>query len=267
MHPSAQTQLLNSFGRMPENCDVVYTTHSHHLISPEWLDNAFVVKNEGLSYDAEDHYAVRNTNIVVERYRAFASLHPDQSTYFQPILDVLDYSPGLLENVPDVVMTEGKNDYYILKFFGKILGRTDLHIVPGGAGASGLDSVMRLYLGWARNFLVLLDGDSEGLAQRRRYEEVFGAVVQERIMTLGDIDAKWQNKAMEAIIAPESRLILQRLVYPADTRYSKSHFARAVQELFLRKVAYTPPTEVAETFENLLDALRDRLRSLGERPI
>ena len=38
---SGATQELRS---LVEKCDLVYTTHSHHLIDVRWLDGAYVVK-------------------------------------------------------------------------------------------------------------------------------------------------------------------------------------------------------------------------------
>ena len=59
--------------------------------------------------------------IELHRYRQFVASYPDQTTYFQPILDVLDYRPSALENIPDVVMVEGKNDFYTLKYIKEII--------------------------------------------------------------------------------------------------------------------------------------------------
>ena len=113
LHPSAQSQLVESFGNLSSRCFIVYTTHSHHMINPEWLEATYVVKNEGLEYNSEvDDYDAKKTQVVLTKYRQFATQHPNQTNYFQPILDVLDYNPARLENVPDVVMVEGKNDYY-----------------------------------------------------------------------------------------------------------------------------------------------------------
>lgn len=122
LHSSAQAQLLDSFGGMQDKCSVIYTTHSQHLINPAWLENAYVVRNEGLHYtDTDDDYSAKRTTITLHRYRDFAVRHPDQTTYFQPILDVLDYSPSRLENIPDIVMLEGKNDYYTLSLLKQFL--------------------------------------------------------------------------------------------------------------------------------------------------
>jgi len=151
LHPSAQSQLLESFGKFPTNTSIMYTTHSHHMINPDWLEGTFVVKNEGLDYEDEDNYNAKNTNVTLQKYRSFVANHPNQTIYFQPILDVLDYSPGKLENVPNVVMVEGKNDFYTLKYFQEIVLKRFLSVkLMPGAGSGNLDCVIRLYLAWGR---------------------------------------------------------------------------------------------------------------------
>lgn len=141
LHQSAQRQLLGSFDKV-ENCSIVYTTHSHHMINPAWLESTYVVKNAGLDYNDEGAYNARETDITLTKYRVFADEHPNQTTYFQPILDVLDYRAGELENLPDVVMVEGKNDFYTLMYFrDKVLGVTSPNLMPGN-GSGSLESVM-----------------------------------------------------------------------------------------------------------------------------
>jgi predicted ATP-dependent endonuclease of OLD family len=80
LHPSAQIELLKSFEKLPK---VIYTTHSHYLINPKWLENTFVIKNEAIDYDDEVKYNSKNTNIKISRYRDFAVKYPNQSNYFQ----------------------------------------------------------------------------------------------------------------------------------------------------------------------------------------
>ncbi|MCA1620009.1 MAG: ATP-binding protein [Acidobacteria bacterium] len=261
LHPSAQATLLESFGNFPPNCSIIYTTHSHHMINPAWLEGAYVVKNEGFDYAEEDNYNAKKTLINLERYREFASKHPDQSNYFQPILDVLDYAPGKLENVPDVVMVEGKNDFYTLKYFHeKIVGnKSGLHLMPGG-GSGSLDNVIRLYLGWARNFVVLLDSDTAGDAEKRRYEELFGPIMDGRIFLLRDIDPAWK-KELEYVLTEPDRMAVQQSVYPDSKRFNKTHFNRAVQELYLtdRIISLSPTT--VNSFKKLLDFCSKQLKA------
>lgn len=261
LHSSAQAQLLKSFGNFPDDTSIIYTTHSHHMINPEWLEGTFVVKNAGLDYDAaEDDYNARNTLVTLDRYRNFASQHPRQTTYFQPILDVLDYQPSTLENVPNVVMVEGKYDFYALKYFHARVGRRlrDLHLMPG-SGAGSLGNVIRLYLAWGREFVILLDSDAAGAKEKQRYEEEFGPILKDKIFTLEDIDPAWQKLGIEFLAEEADRLGIQNTAYPTATKFNKTHFNRALQELFLTKqqVPLSPATEA--NFTKVLTFLNKRL--------
>jgi predicted ATPase len=96
LHSTAQQRLVTALEKLTENgSQVVYTTHSHHLINPHWLEGAFIVKNKALNYDddCDDEYDMSETDISIERYRSFVGKYPNQKTYFQPILDVLEYRP------------------------------------------------------------------------------------------------------------------------------------------------------------------------------
>ena len=254
LHSSAQNQLLENFSSFPEGFSIIYTTHSHHLINPKWLESTFVVKNEGLDYEDEDKYKAIDTSIKVYKYRDFVSKHPNQTTYFQPILDVLDYSPSRLENIPNVVMIEGKNDFYTLKYFyEKILFCTgQLNLMPGG-GAGSLDDVIRLYLAWGREFIILLDADQEGLKQKKRYEELFGVVVNNRIFSLQDIDKTWENKGTEFLLEKEEIMKIQDSIYPPTQTFNKTHFNRAIQELYLTNKQVEISSSTKEKFQKIFD--------------
>ncbi len=261
LHPSAQHQLLRSLGKLAENCKIVYTTHSHHLIDPNWLEGAYVVKNEGIDYGENiESYNSRKTRITVDRYRSFAVKHPDQTTYFQPILDVLDYAPSKLESVPRVVIVEGKNDYITLEYFAKVvLGLDTTYGLMPGCGAGGLDTVIRLYLGWSRDFMVLLDADSEGAKQKKRYIEQYGNGIEGRIATLEDINSKWTKRSTEGLFAEADRLSIQNLVDPKSKRFNKTHFNRSVQELLARNKPFSFDEETVENFRQVLEFFEGRL--------
>ncbi len=230
LHASAQAKLLECLEKLAENSTIIYTTHSHHMINPKWLENTYIVRNAGFDFDtAVAAYTARQTNITIERYRSFVSNHPDQTRYFQRILDVLDYKPSQLEMVSDMVMVEGKNDFYTFAYMkGIIIGKNsgDASVVPGG-GAGTLDSIIRLYLGWAKNFVVLLDSDSEGEKQKERYLEMFGPIISNRIYTLGDLCPELKGKSLEKAFAQDELQAIVNAIEP-DGTYTKKQFNRCI---------------------------------------
>ena len=260
LHPSAQTELLKSFEKLPK---VVYTTHSHYLINPKWLESTFVIKNESIDYDNEESYNSKNTRISIHKYREFAVKHPNQSNYFQPILEVLDYKPSNLELVPKVVLTEGKNDFYTLMYFQEILfKRTDiLRIVPG-TSSSNLQTIISLYLGWGSEFIILLDSDKEGLIQKKRYIEAFGESIEDLIVTYSDIEPTWLNKEMENLLDDTDKLTIINSVYPIEKvnlKKSKTILNRSIQELFIKKEEISISEMSMINFKKVLDSLASKL--------
>jgi hypothetical protein len=122
LHQTAQRALLSSLGELSQRAVIIYTTHSHHLIEPAWLGTTFVVANKGADPDVVTaDFTADRTDIHLTPYRQFAAQHPDQSHFFQPILDVLDYAPSDLELVSEVAMVEGKSDFYLLEYFQRIV--------------------------------------------------------------------------------------------------------------------------------------------------
>jgi ABC-type cobalamin/Fe3+-siderophores transport system ATPase subunit len=258
LHSSAQTQLLKSLERLAEKCSVIYTTHSHHLINPFWLEGAFVVVNSGLNYDlAIEEYNSKKTIINVQSYRKFATECPDQTSYFQPILDVLDYCPSKLEMIPNVVMTEGKNDYYVLNYLSSFLG-IDIQILPC-TGAESMNVFISLYLAWGRKFIIVLDSDKKGQKTQQKYIEDYGIKLENRVFTLKDINAIWNNHDFEHLFNKDELIAVQRRCYPDAIKYTKTQFNRAIQELLIKKEKVTLSDDTIGNFKNVFNFIIDKL--------
>ncbi|MDP3103194.1 MAG: AAA family ATPase, partial [Candidatus Methanoperedens sp.] len=145
LHSSAQTQLLKSFENLSHDTKIIYTTHSHHLINPNWLESTYIVENEGVKPEAPENDSPKKTNILIKPYREFVMRYPNKIDYFQPILNALDYTPSNLENVPNCVFLEGKNDYYTLVYFNEVIfnNKYELNLAPS-TGSGNLDTLISL---------------------------------------------------------------------------------------------------------------------------
>lgn len=259
LHSSAQKQLLKSFDALTENCKIIYTTHSHHLINPNWLESTFVVKNEGFHLEQPEVFHIKKTNITIEPYRDFATKHPHNTAYFQPILDVLEYVPSSLENIPDCIFMEGKNDFYTATYFNElILKKRELNFMPS-TGSGNLDTLISLYIGWSRNFIILLDSDKAGLAEKKRYLDVYGPILDNRIFLLGDIIADPGIKAFESFFDKDEALEFQKIYYPDAESINKTHFNRSLQEALMNRNYFEFSSLTTERFDRVLEFLHERL--------
>ena len=191
LHSSAQAKILDAINELSKDSLVIYSTHSHHLINPNWLSGTYVCINENLSENVlSGDFNESNTAIRAEKYysyvgKGFAS---DRVSYFQPILDSLDYKPSTVEPIPNIIITEGKNDWYSFKYFSEVISTKNFEInFYPGSGATKLYDIIRLYLAWGRNFVVILDGDKTGKSYKKKYNNEFGKLIEDKIFTLYDI--------------------------------------------------------------------------------
>jgi predicted ATP-dependent endonuclease of OLD family len=261
LHQAAQQRLKNALKELTKSdVSVIYSTHSHHLINPHWLESTFIVRNKALEYE-DDDFNFNPNNIEVEKYRSFINKYPDQHTYFQPILDVLEYRPSNLEAIANVIMVEGKNDFYTLDYFQDFIIKPNrkVALLPGG-GASSLDTIIRLYYAWGRKFTILLDSDAEGRNQKKRYEEMFGNIVKGRIFTLGDIDSDWTDCELEKIFSNDDLLKIQQSAFPDIKLFKKRNFNLAIQENLANANTLDISQSTKKKIEKLLNFLFESLK-------
>ena len=180
------------------------------MINPDWLDQAFIVSNAAIDYDIayQNDNVEAKTDIRAKRYRSFVGENPDKVTYFQPVLDKLDVAPSRLDLVKPSVLVEGKGDYRILQYimrFG-LKKNTSYSIVPT-RGATGMDELIGLFLGWSVPFVICLDDDKEGRAAQKTYVEEWG-LSERKVLTLADIDEELRGKRIEDVLDENDRALV-----------------------------------------------------------
>lgn len=261
LHSSAQKRLLGTFERFVSDevkpLKLLYTTHSHHMINPKWLEGAFVVKNDAENYSTPFANPGKVANIQATPYRQFVAQHPNQQSYYQPVLDALDYQPGLLEHIPNIVITEGKNDYYTLRYMNEIIfeGRYGINNLFPGAGCAKNIPVIQLYLAWNREFSILLDSDKAGITAKQQYIDALGPIIKDKIQTYDELTPEIGHSSMEEIFSEDERLSITQLFNPVASKYKKSEFNTAIQEAFINKNKISLSKETLSKFEKLLSAL------------
>lgn len=266
LHQTAQQKLTNAFEQLAKTqVSIIYATHSHHLIKPQWLENTFIVRNKALNYQQDEineSYNSAMTDITIEKYRSFVSNHPEKITYYQPILDVLEYKPSNIENIPDVVILEGKNDFYALSYFQEIIKKSDsmVNFLPG-TGSGNLGTVISLYIAWGKRFVILLDSDKAGTDEKQRYIDEFEIIIQNKIFTYRDIDDSWLGVKMENLIDMPDKLRIVQKVNPNAKETKKKKLFLALQENLINKeyITFASDTNTKSNFLKILDFLDDKM--------
>ncbi|WP_306097320.1 ATP-dependent nuclease [Qipengyuania flava] len=258
LHAAAQQKLLESFPQIAVQDHVLgYSTHSHYMIDPKWLEQTFVVTNRSdappnsildeISLDDE------SLDIQVRTYRSFVNDNPSQTSYFQPILDRLQVVPSQLDLQKRAIVLEGKSDYYILRYCSRLLKLKDMPLVPGlGAGTFG--ALAALHVGWNLKFLFLLDGDPKGLEERERYRREFG-INDENLIALSDINPSL--KKIEALLDEPAR---GKIAAALDLERQPTK--KQILDFFQEGLASDKIVSLGKGFE---ENARDVLKTLRER--
>lgn len=267
LHSSAQLKILEALKDLSEESVVIYSTHSHHLINPIWLNGAFVVINNSISTgdligaltDSSD-----GGQISAHKYYNFVNKNKqsDQIIFFQPIFDQLDYKPSLIEPSKNTVITEGKYDWYVYKYVSLLLNISDINFYPG-KGANSNTEIIRLYLAQGNNFIVLNDSDKAGIDGKSLYINEIGPIIDKRVITYMDILNK--SIATEDIFTKtDKRSVINSAfgkgafenIENADSKEMKSKFNFAVMNLLSSKKKIVLSKSTKTKFKEIMTKLQ-----------
>ncbi|MDQ7313161.1 MULTISPECIES: AAA family ATPase [Stenotrophomonas] len=206
LHAKAQAELLTSFARIASDGNfVIYSTHSHHMINPAWLSSSYIVENAALDYDRDDTFGLdtKPTQITACTYKKFVSKFPTRSSYFQPVIEKLEYVAPELIGAGPYLIVEGITDFYALTIAARsIKNKINYRIIPGtGSGSSG--PIISQLLGQATTFSILLDDDKEGRKAAERYKNSW-YLNDNQVITLEKIDKKFSGMAIEVLLGQET---------------------------------------------------------------
>lgn len=250
LHSKAQMKLLESFSKIAtDNTYIIYSTHSHYMVNPQWLEKAYIVDNKAIDYDNDqvDSFAIKKTDIHATKYRTFIGSHPNKTTYFQPVLDALEVQFSPLERSAKALIIEGKFDYHPFLYFRKKLNAAKIPEIFPSNGAGEVGHLINLFRGWGVDFRILLDDDNAGKEAKKRYLTDF-LVPQNHVVTIADIDPTLKNKAFEAIyqndVTDEIKKTLNVKVL------TKRHFALFFQEMLINSISKDFP-ETVTVFKKL----------------
>lgn len=269
LHSSAQLKILNAIESLSDKSVIVYSTHSHHLINPIWLNGAYVVINEGMSVsNLEGALTDNDTKITIDKYYNYVSERTQdfQTLYFQPILDRLDYKPSFIDPVPSMGICEGKYDWYTFKYVNEIVlqNKYKFNLFPGKGADSNADT-MRLYLAWGTVFLLILDGDKGGRDAKKKYIADIGKIIEDRIFTYEDI--------LEEKICTEEIFTIDDQINLCDEAFGSGTFSKqlgdkkkikstlnfAISQLLTSKKNVSLEVKTIEKFDKLFGFIESKI--------
>lgn len=159
-------------------------------------------------------------------------------------------------------MTEGKSDYYLLRYYQDFVeastdGRHRIHFLPG-TGSGTLQLPVQLYIGWGSSFVVLLDSDRAGATAKAKYTDQFGILVSDRIINMEDASEHKGTKAIESLLELNDQLAFQQLIHPGATTFNKKRFAQGVEYAFSKGEAVV----ISDAADSRLSTVMTNLRAM-----
>jgi hypothetical protein len=255
-------QLLDSFGKIASGSSgIMYSTHSHYMVNPEWLDQAFVIANSAIDYESPADELVPespSTEIRVDRYRSFVGQNPTKTTYFQPVLDKLEATPSRLDLLRPAVLVEGKGDFFILEYGRRVvLGSSSSYAVVPTRGAADMDVLVGLFCGWGIDFAICLDSDKAGRMAKRDYLSGWG-LASDRVFTLADISTELDDARIEDFLDETDQLMIARSIGIAG-KPSKSQVQLFYSEALARRAVYPASPRFRRCIEQFDAKMREML--------
>lgn len=240
LHAAAQKKLLESFPAIAQPPHrLIYSTHSHYMVEPKWLEQAYIVYNSSVSeYESIiDSGLVEDAKVDVSSvpYRQFVQEQPTHTSYFQPILDTLEIQPSKFDYKIGGLIVEGKSDYYSIKFCELCTGLKVVPVFPArGAGTMG--SLVSLHRGWGLPVRVLFDSDRGGKDGKKNLKKEFSLTEEE---STGLADLVNGLTSIEDLLSDSDK---SKLCDESDLK-EKTVLLRRVQE----SLASDVPLELDET--------------------
>lgn len=153
LNPVAQISLLKRFNeitKLNKNTQIIYTTHSHHMLNSQYLNPYQVCIVEKDKNDLIQLYNFKNYPKKGTRLSALS-----------PLFDSLQipFDERVIGN-KKVVLVEGIHDFYALSLFGDF--GNDYYIYPC-AGATTIEKNIAFFIMLKTDYAYLVDNDKEGI--------------------------------------------------------------------------------------------------------
>jgi hypothetical protein len=157
----------------------------------------------------------------------------------------------------EAVFVEGKNDFYMLSYFNEIIFNKEhqIKIVPS-SGAGDLGPLISLYLGWGKEFLVLLDDDKAGQNARDRYREEW-FLPDSMVVTIANALPALKGKAIEKTLTPAALKLIASEVGKAAV--TKKDIGRFFQEKYAQGTPVKFDADTLTAMKSLLALCAKRL--------
>jgi len=208
LHSTAQKKLCKKIKEISEkNGNVIYCTHSHHLLNPEIIkiNQIYIVEKN------------KNKNIIATPL-AKMTLKKEIINAYQPISDALqipifdDFNSN-----SKIILVEGIYDKYVISIFCEL--DSDVSIVPG-TSADSIVKNLQFVIGFSKKYIAIWDNDEEG---DKKYKVAYKLFGEHEAMFFGKLPLnKKKTRKMEQMFENDDlKNICHALDLPDNSSYEK----------------------------------------------
>jgi len=260
LHARAQEDVLKVFEHIKEKIQIIYTTHSPHLIDIRKLYRLLAVQRA-----IEDN---ENSETVVFDAKSLTSASTDTLSPIYTLMGSRLSEQQFIQKKNNVILEDLTNYYYFSAFHTLIGFPSEVFFLPA-TDVSNVETLVNLLMGWGLEFIVVTDESPGGL---KTYEElkknIFGnddAMAAEKIILMKEFQGV---EDLFSTLDFKKYILHQRIGIPeSNSEFVKgnhlsrtllaSNFLRYVQELKITDF----DEETRENIERVFQAVADRLDS------
>lgn len=153
LHAKAQADVLRVFEDIKDNMQIVYTTHSPHLITLEHIYRLLAVQRA----DSEDD----KSDTVILSAQKLGSASTDTLSPLYSLMGIDFSSQNVIKKKNNVILEEISCFYYLTAFKKLANYAKEINFLPA-TGAAKIPQLTNLFLGWGIEFSVFVDDDERG---------------------------------------------------------------------------------------------------------
>lgn len=205
LHPMAQIDLINFFNSLSKENQLLYTTHSPFLVSPNNLSgvHAMYIGEKGESVVSPD---LRSNKKIAEK-----SIYPIHAAIGITVSETLLYGcqPVLVEGISDQIYLQLIKKYVLSQ--GKYINDKEIVFIPTG-GVKGMSPVIKILSGRENDLpYVILDSDKPGLDKQKQLANGMYIDAKEKILSIASFIGDGEYEIEDLIPNDELARMFSRL--------------------------------------------------------
>ena len=222
LHARAQEDVLKVFEDIKDKIQIIYTTHSPHLVEINKLHRILAVQRDDLD-------SLRSTTRILDPLRLSAA-SPDTLTPLQSILGNPVAGEGFSSQKFNLIVND-TGSFYLINAIIHLMGFTSKVSVIPSTNVSSIPLLCNVLMGWGLEFAVLLFGNDK--------ENQVGGLLKDTIF-------KTDNSGRDLIIRiPEKFLNAEDLLSTLDF---KNHILKSREGITVSNSEYARDKKIPRSF-------------------